>query len=108
MKKVHYVFGLLLVLLILLFGYESYVFTGYGHHARMHGSISGPSLMGFNWTFWAFLILLLALAYLLIAGGEAKSVQRGAAMEILEQRYASGEITRTEYLKVFKDLVENK
>ncbi|MFQ6136504.1 MAG: SHOCT domain-containing protein [Candidatus Hydrothermarchaeales archaeon] len=108
MKKEHYVFGLLLVLLILLFGYESYVFSSYGHHARMHGGISGPSMMGFNWTFWIFLILLLVFAYLLIKGGEERAVERSAALEILEKRYARGEITRDEYLQIFKDLVEKK
>ncbi len=105
MKKEHYVFGLLLALLILLFGYEIYVFRSYGHHARMHGGgISGLSMMGVNWTFWIFLILLLTLAYLLIKDGGKRSVERSVAMEILEKRYAMGEITRDEYLQIFKDI----
>ncbi|MEE8358698.1 MAG: SHOCT domain-containing protein [Candidatus Hydrothermarchaeales archaeon] len=109
MKKEHYVFGLFLVLLMLLFGYEGYVFSSYGHHASMHGGgISGLSMMGVNWTFWIFLILLLALAYLLIKDRGERVVERNDALEILEKRYAMGEITRDEYLQIFKDLIEKK
>lgn len=106
MKKEHYVFGLFLALLMLIFGYESYVFSNYGHHASMHGGILGSRMMGSNWTFWIVWILIFVFAYLLIKDRWEIVVERNDALEILKKRYAMGEITRDEYLQIFKDLIE--
>ena len=60
---------------------------------------------GFMWLFW--ILLLVAVAWLVAiasrrAGGAGK--KDDSALEILEQRYARGEIDRDEYLQKRDDL----
>ncbi len=109
MRKEYLVFGALLALMFLLFGYESY--SAYLHHGaggmhgnmgpgmlEMHSRMMGPSIIGLSWTFWAFLILLAGFAYFILR-------EKGEdAVELLKKRYARGEISREEYLQAFKDM----
>lgn len=111
MKKEYLVFGALLALMLLLFGYESY--SSYWHQGtggmhggmepwmwEMHSRMMGPSIAGFNWAFWVFIILLAGFAYYILKEKEEDAV------ELLRKRYARGEINREEYLQAFKDLKE--
>lgn len=108
MKKEYLVFGGLLALMLLIFAYETSTTPMHGgmedmHEMEpwmwdMHSKMMGPSIGGFTWTFWAFLILLIGFMYLLVREG------REDALEVLKKRYARGEISREEYLKAFKDL----
>jgi uncharacterized membrane protein len=111
MRKEYLIFGGLLALMLILFAYETsstYIHRGMeGMHSGMepwmwdmHSRMMGPSVAGFTWTFWVFLILLIGFIYLLIREG------RDDPVEVLKKRYARGEITREEYLQAFKDLKE--
>lgn len=53
--------------------------------------------------FWAFVLVILAVAVMRIARREGLG-ERGSALSILEQRYARGEIGRDEYLEKKRDL----
>ncbi len=71
----------------------------YGHMAGM---------MGFGWGFMflipiVFLVLLVFGAHYLITE-YARTGNDERALEVLKERYAKGEITREEYLKMKKDL----
>jgi len=69
-------------------------------------------MMGFGWGFmWliplAFLILIVLGAYFLVTGlktTETVPSRKDRALEILRERYARGEITREEYLRMKEDL----
>jgi uncharacterized membrane protein len=108
MRREYVVFGALLALMFLLFVYESYSWYWYrGMHGamqpwmwEMHSRMMGPSIAGFNWTFWVFIVLLAGFAYYILKGREED------AIELLKKRYARGEISREEYLQAFKDLKE--
>jgi uncharacterized membrane protein len=56
--------------------------------------------MGLGLLFWIFVFV--ALYYVLTE--KNKKVKGDSAIEILKQRYASGEITRDEYLQVKKEI----
>jgi putative membrane protein len=108
LKKEHIAFGALAALFLLFLGYETLFYDPImPNHMEMHSMMAGrtgPSLLGFNILFW---VLLFVLAYLLIrdtpkGGKEAEN----DALNILKDRYAKGEITREEYLQMFKDLKE--
>jgi uncharacterized membrane protein len=109
MRKEYLVFGALLALTLLLFGYESY--SSYWHQGTgdmhgemepgmwdMHSRMMGPSVAGFNWTFWVFIILLAGFAYFILRE------KNEGPVDLLKKRYARGEISREEYLQAFKDL----
>jgi uncharacterized membrane protein len=111
MRKDYLVFGALLALMLFLFVYESSSISWHNGMEGMHGGMEpwmwemhsrmmGPSLAGFTWTFWAFLILSAVFIYLLLKD------RREDAEEVLKKRYARGEISREEYLQAFKDLKE--
>ncbi|HDH28697.1 MAG TPA: SHOCT domain-containing protein [Euryarchaeota archaeon] len=108
LKREHIVFGALVALFLLFLGYETLFYDPVmpdhmGMHSMMMGRV-GPSLFGFNLFFW---ILILAFAGLLLLSGQRKnSAVEGEALRTLKDRYAGGEITREEYLQIFKDLKE--
>lgn len=61
--------------------------------------------MGFMMLFW--LIVLIAIAYLvyrLLSGGEGAIKLRKTAIETLNERYARGEISREDYLRMKEDI----
>ncbi len=107
-KREHIVFGALVALFLLFLGYETLFYDPVmpdhgGMHSMMAGQ-TGPSLFGFNLLFW---ILILAFAYLVIRSGQKKSgTDESEAVRTLKDRYARGEISREEYLQMFKDLKE--
>lgn len=70
-------------------------------------------MMGFSWSFMflipiVFLVLIVLGAYYIITEltgqGRSESGERGKALETLKERYAKGEITREQYLKMKEDL----
>jgi putative membrane protein len=96
------VLGVLIVILpVLMWG------IGGGYMLGMMG------MMGYGWWFMpliliVFLVLIVLGAYYLItelAGqGGSESKGEGRALEILKERYARGEITREQYLKMKEEL----
>ena len=76
------------------------------------GYMSGMlGMMGYGWGSMvlipvAFLVLIVLGAYYLITGSSrtSRSNRGGRAVEILRERYANGEITREQFLKMKKEL----
>ncbi len=105
LKKEHYVFGALVALFLIIVGYEGYTnYTHYGHHAAMHGTaggMMGSSMLGFSLLFW---VLLFAFVFLIFKYHEDSGEEEDTAIEIIKERYARGEITKEQYLEMFKDL----
>lgn len=72
--------------------------------------IGGSWWMGLGWIFmilfWVLIILgVVALVrWLGMAGGDRREAQRKAPLEILQERYARGEIERDEYEQKRRDL----
>ncbi len=108
LKKEHIVFGALATLFLLFLGYETLFYDPVmpDHmemHSRMMGQ-TGPSLFGFNLLFW---LLLFVFAYLLLKEApKGEITTESEALKTLKARYASGDISREEYLQMFKDLKE--
>lgn len=100
-------FAVLLVILPLIL----WVLWGLWGGSYTHGM---GGMMGFGWgfmplLFFAFLILVVLGAYYLLKGftsvEKAEVPGQGEhALEILKERYARGEITRDEYLKMKNEL----
>jgi len=68
-------------------------------------------MMGYGWGFMflipiLFLVLIVLGAYYLFTevSGQSRSESKGRALEILKERYANGDITREQYLKMKEDL----
>lgn len=92
MKKEHLVIGLSLVLLFLIFGFES---GCWGHGTGVMGGLS----VGLSLFLWA--LLLIFIYYLLVS----REKRREDAFDMLKERYAKGEITRDEYIEIWTDLI---
>jgi putative membrane protein len=83
---------------------------GYGHDwGMMGGGFGGAG--GFNMVFWLLALVLLAGGLVwfmrsspLIGLGRQASTGRPGGLDLLEQRYARGEINREEYLQKKGDL----
>jgi putative membrane protein len=86
---------------------------GYGHDwGMMGGGFGGAG--GFNMVFWLLALVLLALlagglnwfmhSSPLIGLGRQASTGRPGGLDLLEQRYARGEINREEYLQKKGDM----
>ncbi len=111
-KKEQAVFGALAAVFLLILIYEFLFFDPHmadqhmAHHNDMHSFMAGRtslSLLGFNLLFW---ILLFALLYLFIRQTPQLQPKEPDAVKILKERYAKGEISQEEYLKIFKDIKE--
>jgi putative membrane protein len=81
---------------------------GYGPNSGMMGWGYGGS-GGFGMIIWVIiLIAIVAGVVWLVRGGAASGMQpparRSAGLEVLEERYARGEINRDEYLQKKRDL----
>ncbi len=104
LKKEHLVFGAFVVLFFAVLCYELFFFDPHmAHHKAMHSYMAGrmgPSLLGFNLLFW---ILIFVFVYFLLRG-QSRDDDRNGAITILKERYARGEMTKDEYLEMFKDL----
>lgn len=60
---------------------------------------------GFMWIFWIVLLVALLWALKVATSGRGSSTERHkSALEILEERYAKGEIERDEFEQKRKDL----
>ena len=72
----------------------------------------GPGMMGHGWgpsiLLWLVLIGVIAYgAYLFLSGSKVKesaAPPQGRAIEVLNERYAKGEITREDYLRMKEEL----
>ncbi len=109
MKKEHIVFGTLAAILLLIIGYESYIFRYGGHHMmmggmHMTGSTSSPLTLMLLSPIGILLLLLIAAFIYIILKEDKEKTSETPALEILKERYAKGEITRDEYLEIFKDI----
>lgn len=106
LKKEHIVFGSLVALFLVFLVYEFLFFDPHmARHRAMHSTMAGrvgPSFFGFNLLFW---ILVFAFAYVLLKE-RPKGKDGNGALRILQERYARGEITRDEYLELFRELKE--
>lgn len=60
---------------------------------------------GFMWIFWVLLVVLVILALKTVVLGGNHWLGRSSALEILEERYARGEIDRDEFEQKRKDLL---
>jgi putative membrane protein len=80
---------------------------GYGHGWMMNGSG-----MGFGLVFWLIVLAVIIAGALWfvrsrpLADSQKSLVQRSPALEVLEERYARGEIDREEYLQKKRDITE--
>jgi putative membrane protein len=67
---------------------------------------------GFGWIFtilfWALIILGIVYLVKVIAGGSKKGGRGETALDILNKRYASGEITKEEFEKMKADISGSK
>jgi putative membrane protein len=104
-RDVVWVFALLIVLISVLL--VTMVGLGGGYMSGMMG------MMGYGWgsmvlILIAFLVLIAIGVYCLVTGsaGPSRSVSNrgGRALEILRERYAKGEITREQFLKMKREL----
>ncbi len=104
-RDVVWVFALLIVLISVLL--VTMVGLGGGYMSGMMG------MMGYGWGSMvlipiAFLVLIAIGAYYLVTGsagtGRSASNRGGRALEILRERYAKGEITREQFLKMKREL----
>ncbi len=66
------------------------------------GGMIGGFGMGIGLIFW---VLIIALVYYLIAG-KGKVIGGESSQEILDKRYAKGEISREEYLKMKEEMIK--
>lgn len=109
MKKENYVFGALAAVFLLIIGYESYIFRYGGHHMmmggmHMTGSTASPLTHILLSPIGILLLLLIAAFIYIILKEDKEKTSETPALEILKERYAKGEITRDEYLEIFKDI----
>ena len=88
-----------IVILIFIFG-----FSGTG------GGMMGGGMMGFGWLFMLMPVILIILLVFALTDRNSTSVHEPPyymtenAWQALERRYASGEISREEYLRIKKDI----
>ena len=98
-------FKVLLVLLIVVIGFVLFIsLSGFG----MMGSGMMGGMMGFGWPFMLLpVILIIVIIYALLDRDTVSYYDGENPMQVLERRYANGEISRNEYLKIKDDLNRN-
>ena len=66
-------------------------------------------MMGFGWLFMLLpFILIIVIITAILDRGNVSYYDGGNPMQVLEQRYANGEISRNEYWRIKNDLNRNK
>lgn len=114
MRREHWIyigFGIILVLLVVTFVYgdDSYwgPCRGWGsspgrgtpHHGMQRGhEFFGIGFYGFGVLFWILVVFFILLVFL-------NSAKRDEAIDILNKRYAQGELSREEYNKMKKEIL---
>ncbi len=114
MKTENYIFGGFVAILLILLGYETYTFRSGGHHMMMSGmhamGSSHHSLIYsilFSPSGIILLLLIVAFLYVIIKSSREETVET-PAIKMLKERYARGDITREEYLQIFKEIVKGE
>jgi putative membrane protein len=74
---------------------------GYGH-----GWGLGGGGMGFGFVFWLAILaaIIAVIVWFARSGPSDRNQRRSSGLEVLEQRYARGEISREEYLEKKRDI----
>ncbi|WP_416208517.1 SHOCT domain-containing protein [Fodinibius sp.] len=67
----------------------------------------GHNFIGMHWIWWILIILAFVLIVFNIPGHESRSNTNESALEILDKRYAQGEIEREEY-EERKNVLQNR
>lgn len=103
MRREQLVVVVMLAILAMFFGFESYLLRYRGEHygvmAKVHDFMA-PGLFGIGWSLFLFLAAAIIL-FLYIT----RINLRDNALSILKTKYAKGEISREEYLEKLKDLM---
>jgi|Deesub1362A_J573_1020465.scaffolds.fasta_scaffold00151_22 putative membrane protein len=108
------IFGFLAVILVLTYGYESgyraapyRYWGGMMHHSgvgMMHGPMMGGyGFGGFGLLFW---ILVVVFVVLILKWGKSEERIKETPIDILNKRFARGEITKEEYLRIKEDILK--
>ncbi len=109
-KKIAYTGFITFLLLLGLMSFFNYALAGWGDYNNWH---MGPGMMGgwgMGWIMLLFWILVLVGLILIIkwllqmTSGDKKLTGGGSAIDILKERYARGEIDKTEFQAIKKDL----
>ena len=79
---------------------------GYDHGWMMNGW--GSMMGGFGFIFWLVILaaIIASIVWFVRSQPLAGSQRRSTSLEVLEERYARGEINREEYLQKKRDIVE--
>jgi putative membrane protein len=101
---------LLVLLLIVIIGFSVVVGLFGTGSGMMGGGMMGGGMMGFGWLF--MLAPILFIIFLIYALSDRETPQTSqqpyygqeTSMDILERRYTSGEISRSEYFKIKEDI----
>ena len=83
---------------------------GYGYGSGPWGMMNGwgYGYGGFHFVFWILLVVVVVFCVTWMMrsmGGHRMAMHRSAGLDVLEERYARGEINRDEYLQKKKDIV---
>lgn len=103
MRREQSVVIVMLAILLAIFAFESYLlWYGREHHgviARFHDFMS-PGLLGAGWS-----LLLAVLVGFVLFYYVSRINSRDEAINVLKTRYAKGEISREDYLRMLKDMM---
>lgn len=83
---------------------------GYGPHWGAMGGFGGIGLEPFSMLIWALVLILIVAAVIWFVRqghrpSELARPRRSSAVDVLEERYARGEIEREDYLQKKKDIL---
>lgn len=82
---------------------------GYGPGSGMMGGWGGYGFGLLHMAFWVVVLIaiILGIVWLVrsVAGGQAAPPRRSVGLDVLEERYARGEIKREEYLEKRRDIL---
>jgi putative membrane protein len=109
-KKAIYISFIIFLILLGPLSFFNYAFAGWENYNGWH---MGPGMMGgwgMGWIMLLFWILVLVGLILIIkwllqmTSGDKKLTGASSAIDILKERYARGEINKTEFEAIRKDL----
>lgn len=64
----------------------------------------GHHFWGMHWVWWVLLIIFLIWIFAMLWGGSSQRIKKETPLDILEKRYAAGEIDSEEFQEKKKDL----